>query len=169
MLDSPRNSGDVAYKDVKAAYDQLADNFEVSLPSIMQGVDDNRFSHWREVPSNGVFAAYSVGHACRSLIAAHIEVYQGQIAFLDDTGVPRSLYFIESTGGYKVWYQSRKDKPLFELQLEAIDWALRQPHDKRIEPKVWNDGRAELSKFRANFVKIGKPLNPNHELQFEGK
>lgn len=168
VLNSPRNSGDAAYQDVKAAYDLLAKNVVLALPSLVEGVGDKRYSYWQESTS-GAYVPRSVGEACRELITFQVEVYRDDLYLLDDTGVPRTLHFIRNNGGHKKWYESRKDKPLYDLQLEALDWALLQPADERVDSRKWKQGLAKLRKFREEFVKAGKPHHRVQELWFEGK
>lgn len=169
ILRPPSNVDRDALKDVKVAYDNLALHFEQALPSLVAGIADKRYSYYQEVPSNGAFVCHSVGHACHSIIRAHIEVYHRYLESLDSTQVPRSVQFLAEKGGVEKWYESRKDKPLLELQLEAVDWALNAPREERIAHEVWDEHLAELRKFRDKLAKSKKPFQPKHRLWFEGK
>jgi hypothetical protein len=155
---------------VKLAYEKLAAHFEIALPSLIAGLRDRRYSYYQEVPTNGAFVCHDVGAACYDLISERIEVYRGSLEELDETGVPRSPDFIHTQGGVEKWYVSRKGRSLLDLQLEAIDWAMRQPKDKRISDDVdWAKNLTALRSFRERLVKSGRPHYPKITLQFEGK
>jgi len=169
VLEPPRNTDRTALADVKAAYDTLSLHFPDSLPSLIGGLSDRRYSYWQEVPSNGAFVCHDVGDACYEIIAAHIEVYRRYLRVLDRTGVPRTPHFLSAMGGVKKWYEARAEKSLFDLQLEALEWALQQPPDKRVEQADWNKSVSALQKFRDEFAKDRKPFDPKNRLWFEGK
>jgi hypothetical protein len=167
VLEPPRNIDRKALADVKVAYDSLSSHFPESLPSLIGGLADRRYSYYQEVPSNGAFVCHDVGHACYEIISAHIEVYD--LTLLDRTGVPRTVHFLSAMGGVKKWYDSRKGRDLFDLQLEAIDWALKQPRDERIARAEWQNAIAALQRFRDEFAKNRKSFDAKHTLWFEGK
>jgi hypothetical protein len=77
--------------------------------------------------------------------------------------------FLAKSGGIKKWYAERKGKSLFELQLEAVDFALAQPPQELVDRKQWENQLTALRKFREEFAKSEKPFDPKHRLQFEGK
>ena len=164
---SPKNIDRKALGEVKVAYDNLSMHFVESLPSLIGGLSDKRYSYYQEVPSNGVFTCHNVGGACYDIITANIETRR--LSFLDKTGVLRSVHFITAMGGAEKWYETRKRKSLFELQLEAIDWALQQPRDERIEQTEWDRGVVSLRKFRDEFTIGQKAIDPKKRLWFEGK
>jgi len=170
VLDPPRNVDRKALQEVKQAYEHLAEHFELALPSLIKGLSDRRYSYYQETPSNGAFVCYDVRHACHDIVRRRIQVYDGFLVELDITDVPRSPAFIESQGGVEKWFESRKTQSLLSLQLEAIDWALMQPIDKRIRDDIdWSKKLAKLRDFRSKLAKSGKPYLPKVTLQFEGK
>lgn len=169
VFDPPRNIDRKALADVKAAYDQLSAHFSDALPALIGGLYDKRYSYYQEVPSNGVFECHNVGEACYDIIVTHIEVYRRHLYVLDGTGVPRTVYFLSEMGGVEKWHSSRKDKSLLQLQLEAVDWALKQPRDTRVERSEWDHAIAALRKFRHELAEGKKPFDPKHSLWFEGK
>lgn len=163
----PKNVDKKALADVKEAYDQLSSHFTQSLPALTAGLPDRRYSHYQEIPSNGCFICMDVGSACEKIIEAHVEIYRRYLTVLDSTDVPRSVDFLSAMGGAEKWHRSRTDKPLFDLQLEAIDWALKQaaPPTNVREPD-WTIAIDSLKKFREEFVKNKSAINPNHTLRF---
>lgn len=165
----PKNIDRKALAEVKAAYDKLSIHFADSLPSLIGGLSDERYSYYQEVPSNGVFECHNVGGACGKIIHENIEVYRRHLYSLDRTQVPRTVHFLSEMGGIEKWYASRKDKSLFELQLEAVNWALSQPPDDRVERSEWDSAVVSLRKFRDELVQGKKPFDPKHRLWFEGK
>jgi hypothetical protein len=169
VLTPPRNIDRKALADVKGAYDKLSLHFPDSLPSLIAGLSDSRYSYYQEVPSNGAFVCHDVGDACDDIITAHIEVYRRYLRVLDQTGVPRTVHFLSAMGGVKKWYDTRTEKSLFDLQLEAIEWALKQPPDERVEQADWDKSVAALQKFRDEFAKGKTQLDPKNRLWFEGK
>jgi hypothetical protein len=169
VLDPPRNIDSTALADVKTAYDKLSKHFPETLPALIGGLNDRRYAYYQEVPSNGAFVCRDVAHACDEIISAHIEIYHRELTLLDRSGVPRSVHFLSAMGGIKPWYEARKKKSVFELQLEAIDWALEQPRDQRVKQADWNEAGARLRKFRDEFAGSKQPFDPKHRLQFEGK
>jgi hypothetical protein len=170
VLDPPRNVDRKALQVVKEAYENLALHFEIALPSLIKGLSDRRYSYYQEVPSNGSFICQEVGGACYEIISRRIEVYDGFLVQLDVTDVPRTPHFISSQGGVEKWFESRKTRSLLSLQLEAIDWALMQPKDKRIGADIdWTKKLATLRDFRTTLANSGKPYVRRIILQFEGK
>jgi hypothetical protein len=169
VLRPPRNIDRQALNEVKAAYDALSMHFAIALPSLIPGLSDHRYSYYQEVPSNGSFMCHDVGHACRSIISANVEVYRPFLVMLDKTGVPRTVHFISEMGGAEKWFADRKGKSLLELQREAVDWALAQPAEPRMDAKKWEMNVAALRTFRDEMASRKTPFDPKHRLQFECK
>jgi hypothetical protein len=84
---------------------------------------------------------------------------------------PRKPAFIQDAGGLEKWFVSRKEKSLAELQIEAIEWAIRfeklkgfstPTEEERIIPA--------LEKEREEIRRSSKPiLRKPGELFFFGK
>jgi hypothetical protein len=171
ILKPPRNLNRASLIVVKNAYDNLAANVAKSLPALIESLEDKRYSYYQESPS-GAFLCHTVGEACYSIIVRNIEVYRPYATVLDKTERPRTVHFIDATGGPQKWLASRKDKSLFDMQLEAVEWALRQ---KKPDPQElvsdadWKKAIDDLRDFHAGFRTKGKPVVEMIELWFEGK
>ncbi len=115
---------------IRKAYADLSDNIEVALPLLVEHANDKRFSYVYESIS-GAFVKASVGSTCRRLVYHHIEVYGPHVRSFGGSGTPgeppfpRKPAFIADAGGLEKWAASRKEKSLAELQIEAIEWAIR--------------------------------------------
>ncbi len=131
-------------KKVEAAYARLSDGIEVSLPVLMKHIGDEPFSHVADNPFSGSIIKVSVGGACADIVREHVEVYHGHTEGLEAGDRPTSLWFISDCGGMEKWWQSRKGKPLAELQLEAIEWVLRHERPKYKSEKEWAESRRAL-------------------------
>lgn len=116
---------------VKRAYDELAENISSALPEVTKHVNDDRFSYVYRHPHDGQVYDMSVGSACRKLVHESVEVYQ-RVFPLEDERRPPS--FIDEVGGIAEWWETRQDKNLKELQLEASEWAVSKA--KELERSV---------------------------------
>jgi hypothetical protein len=164
---------DVLYerqKKIEAAYNKLSKNIEVALPILAKHLDDDRFSYVYEVGPSAVYQTMSVGGACARIIYAHVEVYQEHVTTWD--GEKRhSLWFIfDHCGGIDKWWKRRKGKTLAELQLEGIEWALRQKKPKHFESdKEWAKAKKSLEKMAKEIRASKKPIKLKHEVEFFSK
>jgi hypothetical protein len=159
-------------KKIKAAYDQLSDNIEVALPILVKHSDDERLSYvFEDTGTSGVYAKASVGDACRRIIEAHVEVYRRHATRLDFASVPRCPSFInDHCGGINKWWKRRKDRTLADLQLEGIEWALRQKKPRLFESKrEWAEAKKALEKMAEGIRASGKPILVEHHAQFFSK
>ncbi len=150
---------------VKRAYSNLAAHFELALPLLVEASDDLSYAYFVE-EANGAYVSRSVGSACSDLIRDHIEVHKRFTTVLDFSDIPRSISFIGECGGPAKWYASRRDKSLFELQLETVEWALKQPKPNRgISDKDWEQGNDNLKSFYKKFAEEKKPMSVNSKLR----
>ena len=148
---------------ITAAYQKLSDNIEVALPVLLQEVDDERFS-FVYTSTSGAITTQSVGGACCDIIAAHIEEYRQHVTRGDFAGVPRCPSFIwDECGGIEKWWKSRKDKSLADLQLEAIEWVLRQKRPRAFESEEdWAAAKRTVAKMAKNIRASKKPIPVDH-------
>jgi hypothetical protein len=156
---------------IKEAYDALSANVEVALPALIKGTSDDRFSYVYEVGWNGAFTKASVGHACYRILTQNVEAYHKHTYRTDGTHPPRSLHFIaDGCGGLDKWWEKRKGKSLASLQLEAIEWAMRQPQPKHFKSKKdWDKAVRAMEKMAKQVRESGKPIAVKHTVEFFGK
>jgi len=112
---------------VREAFNSLSENLDVALPIVVKHIDDKRFSYVQEEPSNGVYFQVSVGSACRKLLDQQIAVYKPNIRSIGGgkiAGEPPFAHKPEFVGSDEKWWETRKNKSLVELQLEAVEWAI---------------------------------------------
>jgi hypothetical protein len=147
---------------IKATRQILQDNIEEALPYLVDALDDPRYCmtiNWAE--GDGYYNK-SVGAICKDVIASQLEVYRDAISFSGPHHWHKYNYPIS-----KKWWEMRKGHRIAELQVEAIDWAIKQ---RMAEPeKEIRDDRknevAELQKLRDGIAKSGKPAKPSGMLR----
>jgi hypothetical protein len=156
---------------IKSAHDRLSDNIEVALPILVKHTGDDRFSYvFEDVGTSGVIVKTSVGHACYGIITAHVEVYRRHVTRRDFSEIPRCPSFIDACGGLDRWWKTRKDRTLAELQLEGIEWALRQKKPKLFKSaEEWAKAKKDLEKMARGIRAANKPILVKHHVSFFGK
>ena len=143
-------------KRIEAARQSLHDNFEQALPYLVDALDDNRYCMTIDWADGDAYYNYSVGQVCRDVIASQLEVYRNEIRFLG----PPHWHRYDYGPINKKWWHARKGRSLAELQIEAIDWAIKQ---RKAEPKdeVCEERANEilnLQKLRNKIAKSKKPV-----------
>jgi hypothetical protein len=156
-------------KQIKAAYDELSARIEVSLPVLVAHVADERFSYVYEEGITGVYEFATVGEACREIIAAHVCVYDKAVRKYDIEGRSSSLWFIGACGGFAKWWKGRKGRSLADLQLEGIDWALRQPKPDYFSKREWAAAKKALKRLAGQIRESKKLIRVEHKVQFFSK
>src|SRR5262249_46201214 len=147
-------------------YNKLSANIEVALPILAKHVNDERFSYVYVQPSSGVYLTQSVGGACSSIIHEHVEVYHRYTRRpRDDEGRSDSLFFIHAgCGQINKWWKTRKQKTLAELQLEGIEWVLRQKKpDYFKSERDWARAKTALEEMAREIRDFRKPIKVNHK------
>jgi hypothetical protein len=147
-----------AQERIEAARQALYDNFEEALPFLVEALDDNRYCMTIDWAEGDAYYNYSVGKVCRDMIASHLEVYRDKISFLG----PGDWHRYDYGAINKEWYRDRKRRSLAELQVEAIDWAIKKREVDQ-KPEVGEDFEHEVSemqKLRGEIAKSGKPAKP---------
>lgn len=147
-----------AQQRIDAARNTLHDNIEQSLPFLIEALDDERYCMTISWAEGDAYYNESVGDICRDIIQSHLEVYRDQIIFYGPGQWNRYSYNLVS----KKWFQTRKDRRLTDLQIEAINWAIerRNAEDKSNVPEDRKNEVADLQKLRERIVKDGKLTKP---------
>lgn len=148
---------------VEDSFRQLTQHFLISLPILMEHLDDKRYSYPREHPTSGVFENQDVGDACHAIIQGKILLKN--LSFIDDRdiGVWVELSFD------KDWYQNVSKMNLYEMQVDAIDRLLKHPKLERVTEKQWEDGLIDVTMFREEFVRKGEAVDRTFGPPIEGK
>jgi hypothetical protein len=100
-----------------------------------------------------------------------VEVYRPKVTTVSGE-IPRcALWFIDNAcGGVKKWWKGRKGKPLAELQLEGIEWALRQKRPENFDSeKQWAQAKEALRKMARDIRASKKPIKVEHGFSFCGE
>jgi hypothetical protein len=155
-------------KPIAAAYDELSANIEVSLPVLVTHAADKRFSYVYEVGISGVYRCATVGTACRQIITAHVDVYHQAVRKYDADGRSKSLWFGEGQT-LSAWWKDRKGRSLADLQLEGIEWALRQPKPNYFSKREWATAKKSLKRLAGQIRESKKPIRVEHKVQFFSK
>jgi hypothetical protein len=150
-------------KPVRAAYENLSRHFVVALPYLMDSINDKRYSYPHEHPSSGVFENQSVGAACRNIIQN--KVLLNNPALLDR----REIAVWHRLPIDKQWYARVKGMTLFEMQVDALDWLLKQPPPSSVSREAWAVELKGVQKFREEFVAKGKADDSVLSMPIEGK
>ena len=153
-----------AQRKINDARQQLHDNFEESLPYLIAALDDNRYCMTINWADGDGFYNDSVGATCRNIIESQLEVYRDMIMFSG----PQHWHKYDYTPISREWWQTRRDRKLYELQIEAVEWAIQRfqtgdDSDPRFErEKQLSDLRA----LRDSITKARKPTKsqPMHRM-----
>jgi hypothetical protein len=166
-LKPPANMDREALAKIKAAYDTLSDNFEVSLPVLVKHADDERFSYvYEDAGTSCAFVKGDVGWACCRIIEAHVEVYREHLEYEDPSHILRCPSFIgDKWAEVRRWSKGRQGKALAELQLEAIAWALRQEKPRYFGSKAeWARALKAVKEMAKRIRASGEPIAVEHHL-----
>lgn len=152
-------------KRVRDAIETLRGLGTRAFPALIERWDDKRYC----VTTFHRLSEYSrnatVGEICQKTIFDQLQPY-GYWPMTDDDprGKPkRPGYpgrFLRSKKAAQEWWAKHKDKAMFEIQLEVLDWAIAE------EAKHPDDYTAEEKQFlrdvRAMLVKIATPMSPGN-------
>lgn len=141
----------------------LQDRFEESLPFLIAALDDERYCLTISWADGDGFYNESVGAVCRNIIESQLEVYRDKIVFSG----PRHWHKYDYKQISREWWQARRERKLFELQIEAVEWAIQQfeksddsdPRFDRVKQ------RSDLRSLRDKIAKTQKPVQPRPMLR----
>lgn len=148
---------------VKKAFAHLSKHFVVSLPYLIESLGDKRFFYPSKHPSSGVFRNRNVGDACRSIIDQKL-LLQNPIV-VDD----RNIGVWDSLPIDKKWYSRVKGMTLFEMQVDSLDWLLKQPPGRGVSKEQWAEELEAVRSFRDEFVAKGVAVDEILSPPIEGK
>lgn len=155
-------------KKTRSAYDMLSARIESSLPYLAKHAKDKQLSCILENQDNGTLEKMSVGRMCTTLIGEHVQVYRRYVTKYDEEGRERcSLWFISNQGGVEKWWIAREKKTLAQLQLEGIEWAIRQDKPKEFTEQDWAKAGQALEQMARKIRTSGRPIKVNHGVEFQ--
>lgn len=152
-----------ALKPVQRAYENLTRHFLSALPYLVEGMNDQRFSYPQEHPTSGVFENQTVGDACRNIIQRKVLPLNPSV--IDDRGIAVELRYPIS----KQWYSRARGQSLFQMQVEALEWALKQGPPARVSKEEWGKEQARVRAFQKDFIGKGKAIDETFGPPIEGK
>jgi len=132
-------------RDLKVIAD-LADHAENAWPQMVEHLDDNRYCTTLWFPGSSVRRSVneSVGDVCRMIIKECLSTAYRRRLFIGLRGEMAKVTYGRLIGGgvpsqndpLKVWCERRRDKVLYELQIETCEWVVSQvPNVPRLSPK----------------------------------
>lgn len=134
-----------AQRQVSQAARSLVNKGRSAFPQMVARAGDNRFS-FVSTSGNGAMSSRSVGYACGTILEVQLDVFE-------TTGVRPSYFWtvVEGEGKGDVnrakWWEERKDKSLFELQIESVEWAIEQHTQLRKDWRKKNVDKDDLKQL----------------------
>jgi len=144
---------------VIAAYEKLRKIGPKAFPFLIERFEDKRYC--LTASDSGVASMnVSVGHACRAIIDDQVQPYG---FWPRQSGDPRGKplrpskhWELISRKEARKWWEKNKEKTLYQLQLENLDWVIAEEAKR---PREFEDKeRTYLQEIRKELVKSGKPL-----------
>ena len=117
----------VKQKPVEKAYAAILQMREQAFPTLISHFDDRRYSMTCELA--GAWYNYDVSQICRRILAEQLEPYHDFIAGGAEDHLHNLSYtahFLNDKDEAIKWMQSRKREPLWKMQLEALEWLIKE-------------------------------------------
>jgi hypothetical protein len=153
----PKEYDRAAQRRIDRARMALQDEIEDALPYLIDALEDERYCMTINWGEGSKYYNYSVGEICKDLIASRLEIYREKMQF----SLPRWHEYDYPVS--KAWWKKRKNRSLVELQVEAIDWAIKR-RKAEAEKERREEELAALRKLRERIAKSGKPAKGNRML-----
>jgi hypothetical protein len=149
------------YNRVDTAIESLVSNADVAWPEIIKHFDDNRYciTYHNDYGHN-----FSIGDICRLIVIRWLtRAYSERAALLIDAVRDpeyvakqiRGSHAFREEKGLKDWCEERKNKKLYEMQIEMCEWvigtviAIKSVSDEEREPFI-KAVRAEIAELRTS-------------------
>jgi hypothetical protein len=143
-----------AQKRVWHAWHQLFPLGKRAFPYLFNHFDDKRYSFTADGGSSDF--NWSVGRACSDILIGHLQPYGKARPPLPSYS---KHYNLRDSAGAKLWWETRKDKSLRELQIEALEWVIAEEAKKPADDLDRN--RALLSDVLTKLRAGNAPLAPS--------
>jgi hypothetical protein len=120
-------------EDVLNSWKELSSLGSDAFPALISHLGDERYSYTRQT-SDGFYYNSTVGSACTRILKAHINAYQRLARPYFSGGKPAYFPPAAMAGNdLRKWFDDRKGKELWELQLEATKWAIECERKRGLE------------------------------------
>ncbi len=136
-----------AQQRIDAARHELHDHIEECIPFLIEALEDNRYCMTINWADGDGFYNKSVGSICRNVLETHLEVYRNKMRFSG----PQQWHQFTYKQISKEWWDARIGRPLFELQIEAVQWAINRIELERtkIDAQARLDRKKEIEDLRS--------------------
>ena len=136
-----------------------------AFPYLIEHFDDDRYCFTED--AGPVYCNWTVGHACSDIFICHLQPYDFVSHFALSGGDSRFErkrpyywvhYNLRTSAGAKLWWETRKDKSLRELQIETLEWVIAE---EAKTPAIYSDlERAYLNDELTTLRARKTPLPP---------
>jgi len=161
----PKGFDRAKQKRVREAIEELRELGTKAFPALIERWDDKRYC----VTTFHRLSEYShnstVGAICRKTIFDQLQPYSlWPLTDEDPRGLPKRPRYPEKFLGSKKdaqqWWDKHKDKTIFQIQLEVIDWVIAEEAKR---PRDYSEKERQfLRDVRAMLVKIATPMPPGN-------
>jgi hypothetical protein len=158
----PRGFDKDKQKQVHAARYQLKQIGPAAFPFLIERWKDKRYCMTVSHGLSGYCYNWTVGQVCEAIAFDQLQPYSTWPAGYDDPrGKPKSPdyppHFLSSQKAARKWWEKNKQKTLYQMQLEILDWVIAEEAKR---PKDYTDkDRQALRSLRKELVKDVKPLS----------
>jgi hypothetical protein len=134
-----------------------------AFPFLMERWGDDVYCLTVSHGLSGACYNLTVGQVCQRIVCDQLQPYSFWPKVDDDPrGNPKRpsypLEFLRSKKSAERWWAKNKDKSLYQMQLDALDWVIAEEAKR---PRDFTDKeRQYLQKIRNKLVKDGKALPP---------
>ena len=149
---------------------QLAKNCESILPELVDHFDDGRYCTTVST-SSGKTRKMTVGDACYEVVANGIcEAYVRHLR-TQPKHIIKQFYNEDVIGKDKLkkWCDARKGKPLFSLQIELCDWAIKKLRDESLDDVAYETIQDWIEVIKAQRESLAKSKTAVVPTWFQGE
>jgi hypothetical protein len=150
-----------AQQGVRSAWRQLNQLGIRVFPYLFDHFDDKRYSFTDDEGSRNT--NWAVGLACSDILICHLQPFGTLVDDKDACRRPRpsysEYYNLRTSAGAKLWWETRKDKALRELQIEVLEWIIAE--EVKTPANYPDRERASLKDVLTKLRAAKKPLLPS--------
>jgi hypothetical protein len=170
----PRDFDRVKQQQVDRAISKLLRLGPQAFPFLIERWGDDRYCLTASDGISGAFLHKTVGQICQAIIFAQLQPYGHWPAGYPDPErnrrpPHRPRYpdrFLGSQESARQWWQKNKNKTLYQMQLEALDWVIAEEAKRPGDFK--DEERKHLQQLRKKLVQGDKPLSVQGVGNYDG-